>query len=252
MNGPAVSVALGLTLALVGCSSAPVGSAPASAVASVNASQAPTPSTCNPLEDGGPCLGLLSLGTYTTKVFTPPITYTVTEGWGNWEDLAGNVLLVPPGQDLAGVNGGVSDFIGIYRGVAAAAADCQVAPQPGVGSSAQELADWLGTRPGLNASEPMPVVIGGLTGIVLDVTMAEDWTGSCSFAEARERLLPLIVGTGPAPVQRILKASFTARLYLFDLADGNMVIVVADHPDDDLGVDDYAVIIGSFRFGTAP
>jgi len=256
MKGPAASVALVLTLALVGCSSAPVGSAPESARASADASLAPTPPatppTCNPLEDGGPCLGPLSLGTYSTKVFTPSMTYTVTDGWGNWEDLPGNVLLVPPGADLAGVNGGVSDFIGIYRGVAAAAADCQEAPAPGVGSSAQALADWLSNNPGLDASEPIPVAIGGLSGFVLDVTLAKDWTGSCSFAQARERLVPLIVGTGPAHLHQILDASFAARLYLLDLTDGNIVIEVVDHPEDGLSLDDYAIIVGSIRFGTQP
>ena len=258
MKRPAASVALVLTLALVGCSSAPAGSTLESSVASADASLLPsptptaTPSTCNPLEDGGPCLGLLSLGTYTTKVFTPSITYTVTDGWGNWEDLPGNFLLVPPGEELAGVNGDVSDFIGIYHGVAAAAADCQEAPEPGVGSSAQALADWFSNHPGLDASEPVPVVIGGLSGLVLDVTIAADWTGSCSFAQARERLVPLIVGTGPARLHRILNASFTTRLYLLDLVDGNIVIEVVDHPEVDLGLDDYAVIVESIKFATQP
>jgi len=95
-----------LVVVLAGCSADPSTTASDRATPSspstptLTSSPGTTPTTCNPLEDGGPCLGELAPGTYMTTVFTPRITYTVTEGWANWEDLPGQVLLVPPGEKL--------------------------------------------------------------------------------------------------------------------------------------------------------
>lgn len=245
---------MALTLMVTACAAGPevsaTGSARASGTASASARPSATPGTCNPFEDGGPCLGLLDAGTYTTQVFTPPITYTVTDGWGNWEDLPGNFLLVPPGQSLEGVNGDTSDFIGLYHGVAAMAADCEEVPEPGMGSSAQAMADWFGSHPGLVVSQPRSVAIGGLPGLVLDLNLSPDWTGTCSYAHAGEPLVPLLIGTGPAGLGHVLNASFTTRLYLLDLADDNIAIEVVDHPGDEQGLDDYATVVEDIEFAT--
>jgi hypothetical protein len=59
-------------------------------------------------------LGALSAGTYSSSVFQPAITYRVPAGWGNFEDLPGNLLLIPPGGKLSGVDPGTSDYVGVY------------------------------------------------------------------------------------------------------------------------------------------
>jgi hypothetical protein len=56
-------------------------------------------------------LGALTAGTYKTRVFHPAISYTVPDGWKNFEDTPGNFLLVPPDGNLPGVNGGTSDLV---------------------------------------------------------------------------------------------------------------------------------------------
>jgi hypothetical protein len=256
----AASVGAAVAIVLGGCSAAQVGDTPEpSRTAEVSASAQPTPNptptatpgTCNPLEYGGPCLGELLAGTYTTTLFKPSITYNVLDYWANWEDLSGSFLVVPPGETLEGVHADTSDFIGIYRGVAAAAANCDALPEPGVGSSSQALADWFTANPGLHASEPQPVVAGGLSGLVLDLTLAEGWTGTCPYAHAGEPLVPLIIGTGPASLHHVLNASFTTRLYLLDVEGGNIVIEAVDHPGG-LGManmDEYARWVDAIQFG---
>ena len=174
----------------------------------------------------------------------------MTEGWGNWEDLPGNFLLVPPGEDLRGVNNDTSDFIGIYHGVAAAAADCREIPEPGVGRSASALVGWFSHHRGLVTTDPQPTRVGGLDGVVLDVTLKPNWTETCPYAHEGESLVPLIIGDGPAGLHHVINASFTTRLYLLDLQSSNVVIEVVDHPGDDLGLGEYEAIIEDLRFGS--
>jgi len=138
-------------------------------------------SSC-PNPEGGACLGPLTPGTYATSSFVLPITYTVPEGWDNEEDTPGNFLLLPPGQTLEGVNAGTSNYLGIYRGVHAAARDCTEAPEPAVATTAEALAEELAERPGLIAGGPEPVSVGGLEGYRLDVRMDPAWTTACPFS----------------------------------------------------------------------
>ncbi len=178
---PSVSPSVGVPSAIgTPASRSPyASSAPSSAAlpAVVSPSLAPCP---NP--EGGACLGPLQPGTYTTVVFQPSITYQVPAGWANYEDTPGNFLLVPPGNDLPGVNAGTSDYIGIYASIVAATPDCQAGPAPGIGTSAEAIATALSKRPGISSTKPRPVTVGGLTGLVLDAHLAPGWTGVCPYS----------------------------------------------------------------------
>jgi hypothetical protein len=223
------------------------GSQPASTPTTAPATASPSMASC-PNPDGGTankCLGILPAGTYSTQVFDPQITYTVNEGWGNYEDLPGNFLLVPPGQSLDGVNADTSDFIGIYSGVAAAAASCDEAPEPTAGRTAEGMAGWYTSDPGLDATSE-PASIGGLDGFVVDIALDPAWTGSCPFAHAGEPLVPILVGTGPAGLHHVLNASFSMRLYLLDYRERVVGIEVVDHPGS-LGMDDYAPVVEALQ-----
>jgi len=146
------------------------------------------------------------------------------------------------------VNNDTSDFIGIDHGVAAAAADCREIPEPGVGRSAKALAAWFSRHPGLVTSDPKQTTVGGLPGVVLDVTLSPDWTETCPYAHDGEPLVPLIIGIGPAALHHVINASFTTRLYLLDLGSSNVVIEVVDRPGDDLALEDYKAIIQDLEF----
>ena len=238
-------------LALSGCSPAPapsasVASAPADSSAAPAASSADAGGCPNPEGgDANECLGVVSGGTYATASFEPPIGYTVTDGWGNYEDLPGNFLLVPPGASLEGVNADTGDFIGIYSGVAAAAASCEEAPEPQAEISAEGMAAWFTSNAAVDATA-QPARVLGLDGVMVDMRLDSAWTGTCPFAHDGEPLVPILVGTGPAGLHHVLNGTFAMRLYLADFSGRVIGIEVVDHPGGQR-MDDYDAIVRAVR-----
>src|SRR5262245_60361947 len=103
----------------------------------------------------------LAPGIYISTEFKPLLTYTVPDGWKMFEDDSGQfglALLENDGPCLC-----------IWRDVRAAARSCAEEPEPGVGSSAADIVNWLATRDGLETTQPKPVSIGGLNGYLIDV-----------------------------------------------------------------------------------
>ena len=199
-------------------------------------------------ERGGTCLGLLAGGVYRTRSFAPRITYSVPNGWLNVEDLPTMFLLVPPVGTVEGVDADTGDFIGIYRGVAAANPDCTAGAQKGVGQSSADLAAWLRAHPGLLASAPRRVVIGGISGLVIDLRLDPKYRGTCPYVQDGSPVIPLLFGVQSAGVEHGIHPSFTTRLYLLDSPGPNTVVEVVDHPGG-TGTADYARIVQNLRFG---
>ncbi len=143
------------------------------------------------------CLGRLTANTaYATRILTPQLTYRVsTPGWFNYEDTPGNFLLVPPRNDLPGVNAGTSDFLGVYTAIVPARVvepdGCVIEPVPGTWKS--PVAAWFRGRPNLRASRPVAVSIGGLRGGAVDLrtkpgaTLTNCRIGGQQFSSGRER-----------------------------------------------------------------
>ena len=223
-------LALLLVMAVTGCSSShsaaaqgsstPSPSATASATPTGSTSTAPPP--C-PNPEGGSCLGALHPGqTYTTSMFRPTISYSVPEAaWKNYEDLAGNFLIVPPENDLDGVNAGTSDFIGVYTSIAAARfihlPNCASPPVSGVARTPQAFAAWVRHQRDVSATAPVPVSIGGLHGLRIDLKLKpgvrvphciDDLSGN------PVRVLPILTGVPPSSLDHGLIPHLTMRLYL--------------------------------------
>ena len=154
-------------------------------------SNSPSPRPACPNPEGQACLGPLVAGTYTTTNFAPAITYTVPDGWDNEEDNLGNFLLLPPGEDLPGVNAGTSDFIGVYVTVAAPDG-CEPAAAPGVGTTAADLADWFAANPAMSVTGRKTVEVGGLRGSVMDLTLNPTWKGACPYSNGNP-VAPMIL-----------------------------------------------------------
>ena len=196
--------------------------------------------------EGGACLGQLSAGTYHTTVFSPAITYRVTDGWQNFEDTPGNFLLVPPGQSLEGVNAQTSDFIGVYSAVAAAAQDCSEEAAPNVPETPAAIARWMTRLPGADTTTPQPVEVGGLRGVVLDLSMAKGWKKTCSWAGDTPVVL-LIVGVPPSSLTHGLIPGSAFRLYLLRHGNNTLAIEVDDEPGGD-HLADYAAVAKQIEF----
>jgi hypothetical protein len=202
-----------LTACGSGSSSEPT-AAPAGTSASGEPSSEGTRPPC-PNPEGQFCLGKLDAGTYSTVQFQPGITYTVPSEWSNFEDMAGNFLLVPPTGNLKGVDAATSDFIGVYRSVVAHANTCPSTPAPGVGTSPAAIMKWFQRDPAFRASPPQPVTIGGLSGFVTTLRMAPSWKKTCPYSHGQP-IAPLIVGSSSTFLDHNLIPGQATRLYLLE------------------------------------
>jgi hypothetical protein len=229
------SVIRGLTAVLLFAAAAVVaGCGGASVVAPPAASGAATP----------PPLTALPGGTYTSEGFQPPVTFTVPEGWVKTADAPLYLALRPIENELIGIH--------LFGNPSAASQDasCPAAAEPGVGGSAKELADWIAARPGLVASTPTLVTVGGLSGLSIDVGLKADWTQACPFANGVPSV-PLF--NSPAIDHWVVVGNERLRLYLLDVPGGGTVVVDLDAFDGDQ-VEDLiarsASIVRSLQFDT--
>jgi hypothetical protein len=207
--------------------------------------------TCsNP--DQGACLDTLAAGTYTTDAFQPGLTYTMPEGWQNLSDLQGEVFFLAPGQSLEGVNAGGSDYIGVYTSVRALNRRCRTeaeaaSDQPGVARTPQALAAEFQARRGLATTTPRAVSIGGLSGLVMDISMAADWTGTCFYLD--EPAVQLMGGVAPSDFEHGILRDLTMRLYLLRRGDSTLAIEIDDYSNG-ANLDAYSRIVEAFEFGS--
>ena len=182
----------------------------------------PRPACANP--DGGQCLGPLEPGTYTTRSFSPALTYTTPRGWTNGEDLGGNFLLQLDGDKR---------FIGIYRD-ANAPDGCAERPDPRVSQSVPAYLRWLRRNPLLHTSTPRRVTIGGLHGVVVDISKAPHTKGKGCTYDAYTGNAPFIIGgRGPASLHHVIMDApgWTERFYLLRQGRGNVAIEVSPEGD---------------------
>ena len=128
----------------------------------------------------------LPAGRYKTTNFEPGLSYEVTDGWGNYEDLSGQVLLVPPDSSFMDVDSGDGDYVGVYANAAAAAPDCTPSPAPGVPGSPEGIMAYLRSVPEMSVTEPRPVEVG-----VLGWSPMSVWLGGAPRVRS--------TGTGSSP-----------------------------------------------------
>jgi hypothetical protein len=203
---------------------------------------APTPSPITaapdrpcPNPDGGylnHCLGALDPGAYRTTTFEPSFRYSVPAGWWNVEDTSGNYVLLPSGESLSRFRSGMSDYVGVYSSVAAPAG-CDEYPDSSIATTVQAYLGWLEAQPSLVVSAPKPVVVGGLDGTQVDVSLSSE--PACSDPDVVGPFMPVLLGTntsllGYEPGKRSdrVDSNTRLRLILFDRPGTLMVIELAD------------------------
>ena len=185
----------------------------------------------------------LPAGTYTSSAFQPAVTYTLPAGWDNPADAADFFQLRPAGSEVAGI------YLFRDPDPASQEASCPEAAEPGVGTSAVELATWIRSLPGLVVSDPVPVTVGGLTGVGLDVGIVDGWTASCPFANGLPTV-PLFVGSA-GTYRWVVAGEEQLRLALLDVPGGGTVVVDIDAFEGGI-IDDLLAaadpIVKSFEF----
>ena len=227
-----------------GISSARPTSSPTPTVGAPTTSVSSEPPEC-PNPEGQACLGAISAGTYTTTVFEPQLMYTVPTGWSNFEDTPGNFLLVPPSFDLPGVNGGTSDFIGVYAAVAAPNG-CDSGTAEGVVTTYEGLTNWVRRYPAISLTKFHAVTVGGLHGVVMDVRIAPTWKRTCPYSGG-QRVAPLITGLSPTGLDHNVGPGNATRLYLLDNAGVALCVEVVDIRDAH-HLDRYSGIVDQLKF----
>ncbi len=210
------------------------------------------------------CLGTLEAGRYSSQFFTPALkagetwradfgalSYTVPDGWANQGDWPATYALTTQAAYASGApyeGRVVPDEITLLARPAAAIlhANCAEEPEPGVGTSAQELVAWITSHPGLIATPAGSMKIDGLDATIIDLRLSPDWTETCPdqppFIAA-----PLYVGEYHWSVNE----GDRIRTVLLDLPGGNAVAIIVDSEDPatlDALVNQAMPIISSFDF----
>jgi hypothetical protein len=199
-----------------------------------------------PNPDGGNCLGRLKGGTYHTSSFHPAFTYSVPSGWGNYWDVHELFLLVPPSGNFLGVAGHVSDFIEVYRGVAAAAPGCIPNQAPGVAFTPNGIAHWLRTKKGLVTTRPISASVGGLHGLRLDIHISKTWTKT-SHCSSGHPVIQLI--TGPPGLVHTVYPHVNIRLYLLHYQAGTLAVEIEDVHKAHPHLAAYSRLVRRIKFG---
>lgn len=245
-----------LTLILTGCAGASVPPSTAALTVaattavstatprpSAAASPTSTPRPACPNPTGGQCLGVLPAGTYSTVRFGPTITYIVPAGWENSEDLSGNFALLPPGNDIAGVDAGTSDYIGVYASIAPHA-PCGHPVLDIHGAAA--MAAYMRGQAAYATTAARPASVGGLSGVVLDIRLAPTWKKAC-VPGAPDAFL--ITGVTPSDFDHGLVGKLAIRLYLLDRGT-NVLAIEVDDVSGGGHLDGYDVVVKSLQFGS--
>jgi hypothetical protein len=195
---------------------------------------------CLDSQDGPPqqvCLGPLDEGTYTSQRFEPALTFTVPAGWNNVWDTRGAFGLWAPGWSDNGADQGTDcrsgpspcGYIFDQPGLSVRRdprpdEGCVDAVDATVGTSAIELATWVASHPAIAAGAPSPVEVGGLTGYLVDVSLADTWRESCPDGPRAVWLFEDLYLRDPEKYPEFA----TMRLILLDLADGGSVLIAID------------------------
>jgi hypothetical protein len=173
--------------------------------------------------EGGITIGSeLEPGTYTSAVFATPITFTVPEGWKVFEDEPGQFGLARIAKD--------GPPLLVLRDIRAAAADCSEQPEDGVGHTAEELTTWLAAHEGLITTDPAPVTIGGLDGMVIDVSLDPSWITPCPFSGGQPIVMTLVGTEISRGLHWGTDATEEQRVWVLDLpqVDGGNMVIMAD------------------------
>ena len=204
------------------------------------------------------CLGPLEPGAYASQFFDPfviptdfrprfgALTYEVANSaWENVQDWALAYQLRPVGSP---------DDAGIYLFgdvlVVSEADPCAQTPEPTISRTADEIVEWLSRATGVAATSPEPVTVGGLAGWRLDLAMAPDWTGTCSWSDGA-LARPLFTDADPGDgFHWGLESDTRMRIWLLALPDGRalLVDVAGDASTYAAIVDEATAIVESFEF----
>ena len=223
-------------------------------IGSGSSSPSPSPYPCPTAQ--GTCAGPLRSGTYQSTSFQPAVRYTVPDGWDNTLDDRGQLDLKYEAGGQYRYPDGLTfhDAISIFRRPVAESTSAQE-PVPGVGKTANDLAQWLVGHADLTASTPEPVDVGAASGYRLTLSVptgTRTTPDKCTTDHGEPRCATLFISDDPLATYGFgLVGPETAVVYLLDTPSGDTVMVVIDDVDgvDQAGLEAAALpIVNSLAF----
>jgi hypothetical protein len=125
-----------------------------------------------------------------------------------------------------------SDSINFLAHPRIATRDCEDSVDRSVGRSVDDIVSWLEDAPGLVVSEPIPVDVGGLEGVRLDLELDPAWKKPCFFSEHLPAV-PLIVHRAEWGAYHLaMVPDVSMRWYVLHTDDGVLIIDIDDGPDN--------------------
>jgi len=191
-----------------------------------------------------PCFGSCPAGTYRSRRFQPSLTYTVPAGWFTGDQPLEYAFTV--GSDGAG------DGIFLFRDPVAHSQDpdCPMAADPTIGTSPKDLTHWIASLPGLKATTPKAVSLGGLPGFTLDIRLAPTWKHACPYSDGQP-VVPLIVGSEAGSGPDWNAGPTGMRIWVLDAGANRRVWIdmeAGDHLTLDQLVERATPVLESFEF----
>jgi len=168
-----------------------------SATLTPNASSSPLASSAAyACDQDRPCSGLLTAGDHTSGAFSVPFTFTTPADWVNRVDINRSYKIDTP----AGI--ATSIQVMTNNAIMDQTPTCEAKVKAGVGTSVQEIVDYLKAHPGLVTTAPVPATVGGFTGQSIDFTVAPDWRTLCPD-DAVTPQVKLLTDTGVPPARAV-------------------------------------------------
>jgi hypothetical protein len=227
--------------------SSPVGPAP-----SASATPLPTPSP-GPISLTGESWDELEPGAYVHDQSIPAVTFEVPDGWWLTSE-------VPWGFGIRPEAYSVDEGIRAWWDMRATRndPDCPEAADPAIGHRAADLIAEFTTRPGISATAPRPISIGGLDGQWTDLTLDPAWTGTCPFDTTKPGVT-LFTDADPTSGEGTpfwgISTTEHLRVIALDDTNGSNVLIVLTGTDAqrfDAMVAAVMPVVESFEFATAP
>jgi hypothetical protein len=194
--------------------------------------------------------GDLDPGAHAAAIFRPfgggstaQMAFTVPAAWKAIGERDGSLILAAPVSDNADIRA--------LSNVSASAATCnENRSADGVGRTSAAMAAWLKTVPGLVVSPPTTATIGGLSGVMVDLSVVPGWTPTCA---PRGIYTFSFWGSdsGGWSDRLALNGSAMARYVLLDRGDGSTLVIAVEAPDKatwDAFIAEAMPIVQSFEF----
>jgi hypothetical protein len=177
------------------------------------------------------CLGPLDAGPHVANFFAPllPIaaewrldpvamSYRVPDGWSNTYDAANEYTLEPRVR-----TGNTGVYMWTDVTIVADETPCSVRPRVGGRASPDEFVAWLVEQETLDTAEPAQVVIGGLEGLSVDLTVVPRVTLPCTGDGTP--YAPFLVHVEGSGLQSGFEKETRNRLYFLETGNGRTLVI---------------------------